>query len=150
MLAACGPTLPSAANPTCSWNSTPPANAESLCRVSFSTVSAVTSAVAAHDAHRLRALVHNRAVVNRLLFYSTWIREHGAQGLHVVPTLTLDSSFGDRLGVYFFLRGLVHGGKLQDDAVLFLRVSGSHAIVVGDQPGVQSQSPMQDHPDPPW
>ncbi len=125
--------LPSQENPTCSWSSSPPANADALCATAFDTLTKVVHAVQKGDKATIRTIVTNPTVAARILTYSRSQRALHARSLHVVPSFTLDIA-GGLLGAGFYVLGKNDSGNVNSPETLYLRVHGQMARIVEDQP----------------
>ena len=125
--------LPSQHNPTCSWSSSPPANADALCTTSFDTLTKIVQAVQKGDNQAIKTIVTNPSVAARIMAYSRTQRVAHARRLHVVPSFTLETS-GDLLGAGFYVLGKNDSGNVNSPETLYLKVKGRSATVVEDQP----------------
>ncbi len=135
-LAGCGlfSGLPSQSNPTCSWTSEPPRNADAVCRTVFRTMQALTRAEAHGDDAAVRRLVPAPAVAGRIIAFGRDQRRHGLRFLRPSPSMTLGASANHTLGVGLRVVGQSGAGKISVPESVFVRLRGGTAYVVDDQP----------------
>lgn len=125
--------LPSTGKPSCSWDSYVPPNAATICSEVYQTLNAVAHAEQTRDDRTINRLVTRASVRKRLIDYGRAIRSQNARGLHVVPSLTLTLIHPNVFGAGFFLN--VRGGRTNAPETMELRVIGSQALIINDQPG---------------
>lgn len=130
-----GTSVPTVSNPSCSWDSSVPSNAASICRAVYSTLNGIARAEQTGNTASIRRLVSGRAVQRRILAHGRSLRKQGVSGLHVVPSITLDLLHPGTVGAGFYLNGTVRGGRVNSPLTVELRVTGGRATVVNDQPG---------------
>lgn len=128
-----GVSLPSAATPSCSWDSRVPANSAAICTAVFRTLNTVAAAVQSGDNATIARLVRKDSVRKRLVSYGRTLRLQHVKGLHVVPSLTLDAIRPHLVGAGFYLS--VRGGHANAPQTVELHVAGSRAVIINDQPG---------------
>lgn len=126
--------LPSQSNPTCSWTSQPPANADAVCRTVFRTMQALTKAEQHGDDAVIRRLVPEPVVAGRIIAFGRAQRRHGLRFLRPSPSMTLGASSKHTLGVGVEVVGQSAAGKIAVPESVFVRLRGGTAYVVGDQP----------------
>lgn len=132
---ACG-NLPSQSNPTCSWTSQPPGNADTICRESFHTLTQIARAEVRGDNKTVHALVSNRSVAARIIDFGKRERARGLKELHVVPSLTLGSlQTSNQTGVGFHLGGKRVHGNFEGSETVYVLIRRGKAVIVLDQPG---------------
>lgn len=135
LIAGCSaPGVPSQSHPSCSWAMSPPSNADRLCSTAFHTLADLATAVSRDDESRIRSIVPNRIVADRIIYYSRDLKRQGKPSVHIVPSLTLDITSKGSLGAGFYLIGTTRKGRVKAPQTLYLRVQGTRASVVGDQP----------------
>jgi hypothetical protein len=125
--------LPSQGNPTCSWGSEVPANAQKLCGITFTTLSLVARAELRGDTRTIRRVVTNRDVAGRILAHTSDLHRVGVRTLHVVPSLTLSTTAQGYVGAGFYLLGTSKQGRIKSPQTVYLRVARGSATIVGDQ-----------------
>jgi hypothetical protein len=134
LIAACGG-YPSQSNPTCSWTSQPPGNADAICKETFRTLTKVAQAEAKGDFKTIHTLVSNPSVAARIIDFGNSERAQGLKELHVVPSLTLGSlQTSDRTGVGFHLGGRRVHGSFEGTETVYMQIRGGRAVIVLDQP----------------
>lgn len=126
---------PTQSNPSCSWVTTPPSDADTLCRAVYRTVDAVARAEVRGDAHTVRRLVTSGEAAARILAYGGTLRAARVRGFHVVPSMTLDGSEPGTVRASLFILGRPPSGRLRATETLYLRVHHGAALIVRDVPG---------------
>lgn len=137
LLAGCFPgEVPTQQSPRCSWDSTPPARADTICQTIFQTLSTVVRAEVSGDNRTVRRLVPTRLVADRIIAYGETVRAGGDPSVHVVPSFTLDNATRSKyIGAGFYLLGKTRSGKLQAPETVYLQIRHGQAFIVDDQPG---------------
>jgi hypothetical protein len=134
LISACG-AYPSQTNPTCSWTSQPPGNADAICKETFMTLTMVVKAEERGDSRAVRDLVTNPLVAARIIDFGSTQRAKGLRELHVVPSLTLGSLPGpNQTGVGFQLGGHGKNGNFEGSETVYVRIKAGRAVIVADQP----------------
>jgi len=126
---------PSQARPICSWASTPPRGAGALCTTTFRTLKTLASSEARGDNASIRRLVADSKVARRIIAYGATARGERAYNLHIVPSLTLDTSLPGLVGAAFDLAAQGRLGQIHVSETVYLRIRRGTAVVVHDQPG---------------
>lgn len=136
LLSACaGTSLPTRQNPSCSWDSTVPGNASSVCSAVYRTLSLVARAEETGNRGVMKRLIANAAVRHRIMAHGRVLRAQHVRNLHVVPSITLDHIHPMTFGAGFYLNGSIRGGRVNAPQTIELRVQGNRAVIINDQPG---------------
>jgi hypothetical protein len=130
-----GASVPTSEHPVCSWDSAVPANSEPVCSAVFHTINAVARAEQMGNDAAIKRLVAGASARRRIISYGRTLRAQGVRDLHVVPSITLDRLHPHTFGAGFYLKGAVRGGRINAPLTLELRMRGSGAVVIADQPG---------------
>lgn len=129
------PGVPTQQQPSCSWSSQPPDNADQLCRQIFRTLSLVARAEVRHDDSTVRRLVTQPAAAARIIAYGAQLSRQKVRSFHVVPSMTLLDTGGGRVGAAFFLQGQTSQGRLRAQETVYLRQRHGTQVIIADQPG---------------
>lgn len=125
--------LPSQSNPTCSWESRVPDNADAVCTRTVSALQKMTAAVARGDARTIRRLVVDPVTAGKMILYSQRIRAAGARGLHVVPSIALDQEAHGRIGAGFYVLGTTRRRRIKSQETLYFNwVRGRYVVTASD------------------
>lgn len=130
-----GTSIPTQRDPSCSWDSTVPANAASICTAVYDTLNSVARAEERGNTSLTAHLVSNVSTRSRILAHGRSLRAQKVQGLHVVPSITLDQISPHVVGAGFYLNGNVAGGRVNAPLTVELRVHAGQAVIINDQPG---------------
>jgi hypothetical protein len=125
--------VPTQTDPSCSWTTTPPTNADKLCSRIFPVLSAVTRAIRTGDDGTVRHYAA-RPVANRIIAYGRELHPLGITNLHVVPSYTMSVQGSGELGAGFYVLGQTHHGRIKDQETVYLRVTPSTIRITHDQP----------------
>jgi hypothetical protein len=125
--------LPSQQNPTCSWESDLPSNADAVCTRTVHVLQSLATAVAHGDIATIRRYVVDRSTVARMTVYSQTVRAEHAYGIHVVPSIGLDREANGRIGAGFYVLGKTATQKLNSQETLYFNwVDGRWVVVNSD------------------
>jgi hypothetical protein len=126
--------IPSQSDPSCSWSSQPPGNADSLCVSTFHTLRSVLNAAIQGDGATLRRFVPNPTIRHRIADFGTTVRHKGNISVHVTPSFTLGITPNGDLGAEFNIVGSTHHGDVKAPQTVYLAARGGSAVIVHDQP----------------
>jgi hypothetical protein len=136
MLSGCLDTsIPTRHNPSCSWDSSVPPNASTICSTVFRTLQSLATAEQKGNNGVVRRLVSLPRVRHRIIRYGASLRGQKVSNLHIVPSFTLDQLRPSYFGAGFYLNGDLPGGHVNSPMTVELRVNKGRAIVINDQPG---------------
>lgn len=136
LLSGClGTSVPTQSNPSCSWDSSVPAHASSICTSVFHTLSSIAAALQTGNDAAIRRLVSSGSVRHKLVNYGRGLRAQGVRNLHVVPSITLDQLKRGSIGAGFYVNGNITGGRVNAPQTVELRLVHGRASVINDQPG---------------
>ncbi|GAC1462598.1 MAG: hypothetical protein PVSMB7_02980 [Chloroflexota bacterium] len=130
------PGVPTAQNPTCSWEKAVPANADLVCRTTFRTLRTLVEAEVQGDNAPVYRLVDSRRVARRILAYGMVVRGQHFRQFHVVPSITLDIPVPGVIGANADIRAKTPtNGKVKLSETLYMRIRHGTAYVFDDQGG---------------
>jgi len=128
--------VPSPNHPDCFWAKQPPANDAAICQSVARTLNRLVRAELVDDPRAVRALVRNPQIAKKIIAHGAFIRAHHIEKYHVVPSLTLDDQGRGVIGAGIYLRGTTaQGGRLKQEATLYLLLRHGTAIVIDHEPG---------------
>lgn len=125
--------IPSQSKPSCSWSSTPPSNAGSLCQRVFRTLADVVRAERRGDNATIRRIAAP-PIAGRIIAHGRGLRRQGILDLHVVPSITLETLDSGEIGAGFYLQGKTRAGKVHQPETVYLDVGSRRARILHDQP----------------
>jgi hypothetical protein len=131
---ACLGQVPTGTDPSCSWTSDVPGNADSTCRQVYATLQSIARAEQRGDTATIHRLVPVHAVAARIITYGARLRARSVRDLHVRASLTLDALEKPFVGASFDLLGKTRDGRLTAQEVVSLRLQHGQAFVVRDVP----------------
>ena len=125
--------VPTQSDPSCSWTTTPPGNASTMCDRVFPVLNAVTHAIQTGNDAVIRHYAAP-AVANRIIAYGRQLRPLGVSGLHVVPSFTMSVEGKGEVGAGFYVLGKSQQAPIKDQESVYLRMTPRSARIVHDQP----------------
>lgn len=126
--------IPSQSNPSCSWSSQPPGNADALCVSTFHTLRSVLNAAIQGDGTTLRRFVPDPKIRHRIAVFGATVRHKGNISVHVTPSFTLGATRNGDLGAEFNIAGSTHDGNVKAPQTVYLATRGGRTVIVHDQP----------------
>lgn len=128
--------VPSPNHPDCFWAKQPPPNDAAICQSVARTLNRLVRAELADNRGMIRELVRNPQIAKQIIAHGVFIRAHHIEQYHVVPSLTLDDQGRGVIGAGIYLRGkTAQGGRLKQEATLYLLVQHGIAVVIDHEPG---------------
>ncbi len=135
--ALCGCTalsVPSQSNPSCSWTSQLPTNADAVCLSTFHTLRSVLQAAIRGDETALRRLVPDAVIRHRIAMFGASVRHKGDISVHITPSFTLSTLRSGQLGAEFNIVGHTHHGDVKAPQTVYLARRGGITVIIQDQP----------------
>lgn len=126
--------VPTQNNPSCSWTSQLPTNADAVCVSTFHTLRTVLDAAIRGDERTLRHLIPDGVIRRRIAVFGASVRHKGNISVHITPSFTLSTIGGGRLGAEFNIVGHTHHGDVKAPQTVYLGSRGGTTIIIEDQP----------------
>ena len=126
--------VPSQSNPSCSWTSQLPSNADAVCLSTFHTLRAVLDAAIRGDETTLRRLVPDAVIRHRIAAFGASVRHKGNISVHITPSFTLEKIRSDQLGAEFNVVGHTHHGDVKAPQTVYLAARNGTTVIIQDQP----------------
>lgn len=127
--------IPSQAQPDCSWAVSPPANQKPLCIRTFRVLATLARADAAGNTSVIHRHVTNRAVARQIIAYGHSLRNQGLTDLHIVPSFTIDILSNGLVGAEFALSGKTQNNNIHEPCTLYFTHRHGRYVVVAHDPG---------------
>lgn len=126
--------VPSQSDPSCSWTSQLPSNADAVCVSTFHTLRAVLNAAIRGDETTLRRFVPDAVIRHRIVAFGASVRHRGDISVHITPSFTLSRMPRGILGAEFNIVGHTHHGDVKAPQTVYLARRGGSTIIIQDQP----------------
>jgi hypothetical protein len=125
--------LPSQADPTCSWESDLPPNPDAVCRRTVAALQRVTRAAAQGNAAIIHEEVIDPVTARKIIAFSHKVRAEGVKHLHIVPSIALNMLPGGRIGAGFYVLGTLPQARLNSQETLYFAwVAGKYVVTASD------------------
>jgi hypothetical protein len=129
-----GAGVPSRARPSCSWMSTPPGTASTVCASIYATLQSIARAEKSGDNLTIRRLVASRVASAKIIAHGSRLRQQHVRDLHVAPSYTIGLMPDGSYEAVISLVGLTSGGKITAPQQLVLRRERGALVITGDRP----------------
>lgn len=136
VLAGCSANL---SRPTCGWATSIPRNGSAICRITYATFQRIARDDSSGNAAGIERITTSTAVARKIIRFGARLRRQRLTFLRTTPTFILSAQRGGVVQVSGYLVGHTDQGKLNDAAIVVLRVRHQRARVASWQIQVNSE-----------